>query len=262
VWARGVGAVWAERHRAAQQAHAEIQQLTEKAQREPLSRDEAWRRVRLVAEFDTMEDAIPLLRETLDRWPDSAPGRFMLGQCLLKQGDETGVPLLEEAMAQDQDLVVSSCRVIHEFLSAKGRNEEAAAYLKRGMERYAVIEAAEHERQTFTKRDVFLPHDLSDDVLESVRVTMSAHPEIVEAYVVRKQLRTETRRPSYVLGVVPKFKGLIVDYDKASKALLQRMLEPGDLSVPMTVIIMTGAYAFLAKRMRKVPGALVYRKDK
>lgn len=262
VWARGVGAAWAERHRAAQQAHAEIEELTQRALQGPLPQEEAWRRVRLIAEFDTNEQAMPLLREMLERWPDFAPAEFALGQCLLEQDDPSGVQLIEEAMAKDQDFVLPGCEAIHGFLSAKGRNEEAAAYLKRGMERYAVVEAAEREEQTFTKRDVLLPPDLSDEVLQAVRAVVSGHPEIAEAYLVRKQLRTEIGKPSYVLGLVPKFKGLIVDYDKASKELLQRVLQSGHLPIEMTVVILTAGYSFLTKRMRKINGALVYRKQK
>ena len=196
----------------------------------------------------------------LERWPDYAPAKFMLGQCLLQQDDEAGVPLLEEAMAQNPDLVLPSCDVIHEFLSAKGRNEEAAAYFKRALARHAMVEAAEHETRKFTKRDVFLPHDLSDEALEPVRAMLSAHAEIVEAYLVRKQLRTELGEPAYVLGLVPKLRGMT--WSTASQNALGQILEDADLPVGMIVVLLLGDNAFLIKPMRKIPGALVYRKQR
>jgi len=93
-----------------------------------------------------------------------------------------------------------------------------------------------------------------------VRAMLSAHAEIVEAYLVRKQLRTELGEPAYVLGLVPKLRGMT--WSTASQNALGQILEDADLPVGMIVVLLLGDNAFLIKPMRKIPGALVYRKQR
>ncbi len=267
-WREGVGQAWTERHAAVGQAKARLAELAERAAEVRLSDDEAWEQARLTAEFGENAEAIPLLREIADSRPDFAPARFILGQLLLQENDEAGMALLEEAMERDAELLLPGCEALYAFCRRRGRQAEAEAYMSRAVGAYDALAAVEREKTTFTKRDVYLPPDVPEEQVERLRELLRGLPEVREGYLVRKRVGDETEKEFHVLGVVPRFRGLLVDPNKAVAKLLDKIELPEDLPFELTALILYDCEAFtptsavLRRKMRKVEGALIYRKEK
>ncbi len=169
---------------------------------------------------------------------------------------------IEDAMTADIDFELPGSEAIYAFLKRKGRNEEAAAHRKRAADRYDEIEAAQQKERTFTKRDIFLPHDLPDLVVEPIVGSLRAEPQVKEAYLARRELPDQDGKTQLVLGIAPHFRGLILDADSASQKLLERIFERYEPPVVMMVIVLHGRHAFLRKRMAQVEGAAIYRKGR
>ncbi|MFB3881736.1 MAG: M48 family metalloprotease [Armatimonadota bacterium] len=259
LWAHAIGDAWAQRHAQAVEGREALASLTTKAELEPLTREEAWEQVRLTHEFVSPQASRPLVKAALEQWPDFAPARLTYGQFLLDDGDETGIPLVDEAMARDRDLVLPGCEAVYEFLRRKGRDEEAERYWDLAAERRQELELEERQKTTFTKRDRFLPHGAPQEVVASFRERCQADREVKEAYLVRKEIPSRPEAPIYVLGVVPKFRGHFYDPDKAGARLIERLF--GEREPPITVftIVIQGQQGYLRKKMSRIEGALIYK---
>lgn len=66
------------------------------------------------------------------------------------------------------------------------------------------LEQADPERTTLARKDVLQPHGLAPEEIERVRVQLQGRPELVEAYLVRKQVRHFPEKPCFVLAFVPR----------------------------------------------------------
>ncbi len=267
-WREGVGEAWAQRHAVVQQAKARLAELAQRAAGPGLSQEEAWERARLTSGFAQASETIPLLREIVESRPDFVPARFALGQLLLDEEDEAGVGLLEEAMQRDADCVPSACEALYAFCRRTGRQAEAEAYLSRGLGAYNHLAELEREKATFTKRDVYLPAHLPEEQVERLRGLLRDLPEVTEGYLVRKKVGDEIEKEFHVLGIVPRFRGLWVDPNKAIAQLLDKIEFPEDLPFEVMAVVLYDreafrrTYAFLRKKMREVEGSLIYQKER
>jgi len=258
LWREAVGPQWAQRRQAAQEAKRELEELARKADAGALGREDAWQRARLAAEFGDPEELGPLLRDIVSRWPEFAPGRYLLGQHLLSEDDASGLELVEEAMNRDPDLVPSGCEIMCAFLRGKGRNLEAEGYRRRGAEEADRQAVAEREERRFSRREVFLPHDLPPDAVARLLGGLSTNPEVKEAYLVRRQLPSRPDRITYLLGVVPQFRGFVVSDARACQALLERIVNEMEVPESTMTAIVYGSLSGLGKRLRTVQGARIW----
>jgi Zn-dependent protease with chaperone function len=266
-WRERVGPAWAQRHAAVRQGKARLAELAQRGAEAGLSEEEAWEQAHLTTEFGEDAEAISLLRGIVESRPDFVPARFVLGQLLLAEEDEAGVGLLEEAMERDGELVPPACEALYAFCRRTGRQAEAEAYLSRGLGTYNALAEMEREKATFTKGDVYLPPDLPEEQVEWLRELLRGLPEVTEAYLVRKRVGEEIEKEFHVLGVVPRFKGLLVNPNKAVANLLDKIEFPEDMPFELMAVVLydcqafARTYAFLRKKMREVEGSLIYQKE-
>lgn len=134
-WVEAVARHWEQSHASARHHLARLDELNERVGRgEPLNPDAGWERVQLTAELHGSVTAIPLLRDYLATRPDFIPAQFELGRALLVvEEDDAGIAMIEHAMDGDPAFILRGCEVITGYLKARGRNDEAEAYIRRGL---------------------------------------------------------------------------------------------------------------------------------
>jgi len=257
-WLDAVGPHWRERHEYAVQSRRKLAALDEKAGAGPLTPEELWDRAYWTAEFRGPDEAVPRLRELLERRPEHAAANYALGQMLLERGDEAGVAHLERAMAAEPECVPAGCEMVYAFLRERGRADEAEAYRRRLFRHFDLVESAQDERNHFRDGDQLLPHGLAEEEVARLREQLRGYPELKAAYLARKAVEHFTNKPVYVLGVVTDTPWHKYRSDGADAELLQRLSARMEMPGESFFVVLDRRFSKTRKAMRATGGALVY----
>jgi Zn-dependent protease with chaperone function len=201
-WKARIMPSWAERHRSVQQGRARLAQLDALAADGDLAIEPAYERARLTDAIGRDADAaLQQLRVLAERAPDQAGVLFALATRLLARDDDAGRNLIDRAMALDQAAIAPGCEAMRDYCARIGRHDEARAWHQRLVERAALDQAAEKERNTLRVSDTFEPHGLAPQVLAALDAQLRAvQPQIRRAWLAKKRVRQMIDRPCYVLG--------------------------------------------------------------
>ena len=138
-----------------------------------------------------------------------------------------------------------------------GDNDAAQPWRDRAYARADQEDAARRERATLPFKKVYSPHGLDEAALTAMRAVFAACAEIDRAYIVRKRLDHFPELPLYVIGFQNR---RFNRADKAVQAVQQRLVNEIKCSGECLIVSMTGNNAPLAKVMKKVEGAEIYRR--
>lgn len=260
-WREEIAGGWRERHSHAQDARKSLAELETMAAAGALPPDESMRRAALVEEVRGDAAALPLYREIAAADENCAEAHHAVGRILLSAGDERGILHLEKAMELDAGCIIDACDRIHGYLMSRGRERDALAYYDRGERRAELLERAKTERDSVSRSDTFLPHGLAREEIDAVTEQLSRYPRLHRAYLVRKDVKLFPEFPQYVLGVAIRFPW----YQYVSPRRLNNLhlKIAGELEFPFPAIVVNlsleGAGGF-RKKMKKVPGAGIYRR--
>jgi hypothetical protein len=204
--------------------------------------------------------AMPLMREFLDAGQDDASVHFLFGHSLVDQGDEAGLRHLERAMEMDPGTTVAACQVAAHFLEARGRPEEAEAFVQRGQAFIGVVEQmhAERDAGTLSHKDRFLPHGLDEADAQALATFLSTVRGLERALLVRKEVTLRPEVPCYVIGVEPVWReGELDGANNPSEGLAERVGK--SVQLPGTLLVVTVQKGWgLEKAIEQVPGAELY----
>lgn len=200
-WRQGIQAAWAQRHREVKEGRARLAGLEQQAAKGELALPDAYERARLTEAFGAgADEALEQFRALHARAPDNPGYCFALGVRLLQHDDASGIKLVEQAMAADEDAIASGCEALRDYCWRAGRKEEAQAWHDRFAERAQLLQAARAERETVYLTDKFDRHGLPDDAIGVLRERLKAIPNIRKVYLARKQVQHFPDRRCYVLG--------------------------------------------------------------
>jgi Zn-dependent protease with chaperone function len=258
-WVAAIAPHWRERHEYAVQSRGKLAELDEKAAAgRTLTPEEMWQRAYWTAEFTSLQEAAPRLRELLEREPRHARANFGLGQALLERGDEAGIEYLKRAMESDPEAVPTGCEMIYSFLRERERTEEAEAYRQRLFKHFDTVELAQNERNVYKDGDDLLPHGLTAEQVEALRAQLRQYERVKAAYVARKYVEHFTNKPVYVLAVETETRWYKRGSAEADAALLmtfsQRMEMPGE----SFFVILNSNFRKTRKKLATMDGALIY----
>lgn len=233
--------------------HAVVKYMLEKpdGDGEPLAEtDEAgrqWEAIQVQVHYGPLDEAMGLLRDFLSRFPEHPAANYALGQMLLEQDDEEAVGFLETAMRGDSDCVSPALHMLLDYYRQAGRDQEADPIQKRLTEHEQALARARTERLKVSRRDRFMPHDLKARELEKLRRVLYRYPQIKAAYLVRKQVRTFTDKPSYVLAVQRRTR--VLENSRADKHLIESLRS----QIPLTcaVVVLGWSSISLQSRLRE-----------
>lgn len=173
-----------------------------------LTPDELWDYIRHTLDYYEGETgerkALPILVELLRQNPNHHRARYAFGSILLALDDPQGIQHIEQAMKQDPSCVVPGCDTICNFYYRQGQLENASPYIRRIEEREHRQAAIEAEALKLGKKDVFIPHGLSAEVIASLQEQINDIPRVQQVYLVRKVLKNDPDNPVLLVGLVPK----------------------------------------------------------
>ena len=259
-WKAAVTPQWQQRYQYAGAAREKLTALEAKAEREPLTAEEAWDRIQWTWDLRGDATALPLLRVFLNAQPEHSAANFVLGQILLEAGDAAGIACVEKSMAQESDSIIPGCEIIYRFLKRQGREEEATRYRIRAVERIELLEQAEQEWNKFTPKDKLLPPALDEAALTSLREQLAHYPEVRAAYVVRKEIPGLPEKPRYILVIARHSPWYKPEAEDRPARLLRQ------LQAELTLLPSMGIYVLsrqardnsLEKAVRRVAGTELY----
>ena len=178
-----------------------------------------------------------------------AAAGFPTGRLLLDRDDQSGMALIEAAMAADATLAEKGCQLIVDFLEDHGRHADAHRYQARLNKEAAAAKIARRERDRLSVVDRFGPcTDRDVDRAALVRILQS-EPAVLRAYLVTKEMRHSTGTQT-VLAVFSKNGGL--------PDLAKQVQESKAAPVRVAVIILGRHNELVEAAIGEVPGSLVF----
>lgn len=258
VWQEHLSEGWNERHKFVGEAEQKLAAFAEKTKTTGLTIEEVWERAELMLNKEGPVVAIPLLKEVVALKPDHPEANYYLGDALLAVGDESGIKHLEAVMEKEVHSIPPSCNSIVEFLTARERDEEADKYRDRASDYYEEVERGQRERNILSKRDNFVPHDLTGEALEKLREELAQSPLLLSAHLVRKVCKHFPEDPAYVLGVISK-RIVGLQLDSRDRKLIDQLAEGNNLPKYTFIIPLEGNYKSLRRIFKRIDGAEIYR---
>jgi hypothetical protein len=259
-WTRHVSLAWAEKHKELRKNASRLEQLQERA---ALDADEQWEIASLTEALEGGDAAIPLIRVMIERNPAHVTALFNLGRLLVQRDDEEGIAYLEEAMKRDRKAILPACDWIARFWEDRGQPEKARAYWTQLEARGELMEKNAEERRRLSAKDTFLPHELSPAELEPILQRITGDSDIEAAYLVRKALKARMEDPlPLVLALLPRHAWYALDAHQTNHELQTRMAAKAPLPSAGIVVVLSSAQSALLRKIRKAPGAEIYRRGK
>jgi Zn-dependent protease with chaperone function len=165
--------------------------------------EDAWEHACLTEQVHGPAAAEPLYRKLLAEQPGDRRVQLALGAILLGRAASEGESLVREALA-DPWLAPPAYGMLFAYLSGAGRHDEAERMHRLAAAHQEELELAGPERSTLARNDVLQPHGLAPEEIERVRGQLQGRPDLVEAYLVRKEVRRFPEKPCFVLAFVPR----------------------------------------------------------
>lgn len=251
-WRESIQPAWERRHQEVRVKRDHLAGLDARlAKGESLTMDERLQRARLTDEVGAgAEASLAQFRELYAEAPDDAAVCFGLGVRLLQIEDESGIALIEHAIARDVEALLPGAELLRDYHAARGRREEAQRWHERWMERLLVLQAAQAERNGVLLGDSFDSHGLADAQVAELRAQLGAIPSIGKAYLLRKRVQHFPERPLFVLAftIKPWWRR-----NKAADAAAVQSVLAKDITFPHeTLIVWLKAenFRFLNRRLR------------
>jgi tetratricopeptide (TPR) repeat protein len=222
---------------------------------EELDRDASWERALLLDRLGQRAEAKAAAESVVARQSDHLAALFFLGRLRLEDDQHDGIPLLERAAALHPPAAPAVQSLLFDYHWRHGRREEAEqarASLDQAGHR---LETARRERASLAEDPVFVPHGLSPEVLDPLRLALANVPGLRAAYLVRRVVVEMPEVPCYFVGLTPDQRWWKLRREADNERL--RAMVGGAVAWPESTFIVVGqgSNTRLVKRMQQVPGA-------
>lgn len=216
----------------------------------------------LFVQIKPASQAIPVLKNALERLPDNVSINYSLGECLLQEGDFTGIEYLEKVMLIKPVYGHELCELIYKHLSAEGNEEQAQAYLKRTLAYKAQLQQAARERAGLRPEDKFVAHSLQFPQIEAITAHFKSNRFVKRAYLVCKEVSILADRPFFVVVVEIKYPWYMLVGTDTTKQIIRSLSKAIAMPSEGYVIAMRWSPGNLKKAVKTIPNSLIYeRKD-
>jgi len=257
-WRKDCHKTWADRHARAASLQHQLHSLAQAVPEPAADVDSLWDQARAVIDLQGDAAAVPLLHQILGLAPSHAGANFCLGRHLIAAADPAGESHLEQAMAKDESLVPKGCGLLHGHfrrIGQAGRVREIEARL----DRYeAAMAASKAERANVTAADIFVPHGLEEAELEALRSLITAEPGVATAYLAQKHMHYFPKQRLFVLCVEGRRGWFRLPDRDGEQAAVKRLFAKVSLPGRVLVFAPSGAFASLARKVRRVPQARIF----
>ena len=254
-WRREVSTQWKERFQEADAGRKRIAQL---AAQPEMTVGEAYEHARLSEAYNDQADALALYQAVVERQSDHAQAIFSVGRILLERGDEAGIKKIKQAMQMAPGAVIPGCEILYNHYLRQGNEVEARAYADRYHQQVERERERNKERNTLTFDDRLIEHDLTAEKVRELVEQLKAYTRIGKVYLARKDIKL-SEQPLYVIGIKYAWWWWDTEGESAGK-FVDKVLETLKVDYEAYVVVLNKATKPLAKSLRNVPDALVYRR--
>ncbi len=182
-----------------------------------------------------------------------------LGRLRLRQGDESGLEVLQRAAQLKPELTTRLQQEVGAFHAAQGRLDEAEDAL-RAEEPEESLVSAQVERFIVNDTIAIQPHRLEEHELVALRDALQRQQDVAEAWLVRKTLSQPSARPAYVLMVRDDLDGKAFFIGRARQKLVEGLNQRVSLEGDVMIVPLCEPLYVLWQRMRSFDTAQVYLK--
>jgi Zn-dependent protease with chaperone function len=213
-----------------------------------------WEKACTLIDIEGAAAAEAVLQQILEQQPDHERASLVLGRHWLEKGRPEGEDLLHQILdGDDEQLVPQAGELLAEHFRSTGATDRLQL-LRHRLDRFAKdVVAAQRERTSVKASDIFLPHDLEDAELASLRQQLQAEPELHGAWLVQKELRVFSRRRLFVLCVRSRWQWLTGSSAEVDSVLSVRIAKNVRLPGRVLVISPHGGFAALARKVMRSP---------
>lgn len=248
-WTQRVAEPWSKRHQEILAQRDRLATLHAMAER---TAEEEFERLRLRVQLEPEHDALPDLVAYNLAHADHAPALYLEGCWRLDHDDESGLDLLERAMARDADAVGPGCERAHAYLSAK-KDARAAAYAERWQQRQTLEQQRAQQLESLDVSHRLQAAALDADTLAAVRhcVQAAGIKNAKAMYLARRVLPADPALKTYVLAVE-------LGWSARRRGLQHNIVNRlAQQTWPLHVVICTldGKYSELSKPLRAIGDA-------
>lgn len=230
------------------------------ARKRDLTEDELLHRAQLIVQLRPAREAIIFLQVALEKMPDNVLLNYNLGDRLLAEGDISGIEHLEKVIELRPIYGLELNELIHQHLVDLGEPERARAYFEKMMIYKSELHVAARERAGLKSSDTFIAHVMGARDVKAITRAVERVPEIAQAYLVCKQVKTMTERPFYIVVLDIKFQWYrMMDVDE-KRAIVRSVSRAISLPSEGYVIEMGWAPQSLKKAIRVIPNAVIYKR--
>jgi len=260
-WRQFVALRWRAKADEARVERAQLAALARTAEGRALTEKEALERVRLTSNLDGHDAAESLAAAFLEQHAAPPMVRFILGIALVQRGEEAGVTHLRIAMEREPSMRWAGSAVLFEYFWPRGRMEEAELVRQIGLIEAEATRRADLERRRLDNGTRFAAHGLPLERVAALRKALDQIPQLTEAYLVRRVVKLQPRRASYILAIRfqrPRF------YLRAplerEEAMRARLLEWLQWPEETNAFLLRRKHRMVRRQLRRWPGATLLRR--
>ena len=251
-WKESQATPWRQRYAYLSEVRTKLDALEQLPE---LSDAERWERAYYVMELQGSEAAVPYFKEVLAKQPNHIAANYHLGEVLLSKGDATGIDHVERAIAQQPNIVIDGCKLLHDFYAQQGESEKAEQCHDRAEKHYHLMQKAEQERESVTSEDELKPHTFTAEEVDALRKQLATYPEIKEAYLVEKVLAYFPESRFCALAIVRKEN--VADSQEGAQALFQKIADDTEFPCEAYIVVLQNKTGELRKKISSVEGSLI-----
>lgn len=253
-WLEAHGEIWSESHENSRKLREQLAEL-ESSEESPHSE---WEKLRIQCNLQGIPAMAAELASFLRDHPHHQIARFILGSHLLSIDDSSGIAMLEEVVKAAPHSAFECFNNLATYHDRHG-NPEAIRELKRRADSHEIkMNQAAVERSNISSTDHFEVHDLTEGEVTGVSRVLEGIKELQEASLALKQVRYMPEWKGYVMVVKLKFPALHLVTEATKQQVLQQIVNVVEVDGYLVVLNEELNHKPIAKRIRSIPGTLVY----
>jgi tetratricopeptide (TPR) repeat protein len=231
--------------------------LADKVTQGEASVDEALDYIYLVGMDKGHGHVMPAINMYSHRYADNPGLQYFKGMALLKDGDDEGLRALERVVELEPSRAAEIYEIVYQFLLAKGRAEEAAAFRARRDEFTDVVRSVYQDRLKLPKDVQYEAHDFTEGEIRGIGSVLVQVKSIDCAYLVK---RIDKAAPITIYDLYFTMKKYRVTYD--GNALTQEIEEAlAPLDRYIAVFFGPWLEKGVKSRIKQTPGSLIYQRE-
>jgi hypothetical protein len=147
--------------------------------------------------------ALSIFERILKNEPNHATALYYSGVCRLNMGDSRGTDLLKKAAELKPQIAKHCYESLAGYYYENNDLVQAEQYKDKYFQRLLQDQKDEEERRSIKTHDTLLSPDLPEELRQTFQNQLKQHPDIAEAYLVRKQMPFDANELLPLLLIIP-----------------------------------------------------------